>query len=403
MEKQIEYVKLIFYEDRRNYDKSWGEVYYIIREDPNAVGRVKKEKITKKEYPLCLKAFRKQEGTDALPFEKYQIYDARTKKALNMPYYLKEKSLSEKTIDTIRKEMEKVGKKIYSPKEKMSSRKPKKEIDKSTLYSIKGGISDIKGNVTKKNDTKRLPIRLLCITTVTAMLGVLVNYELKKKSFSYEGFFTVTEFDNQRNILDERIQNDYLRFRKIFDKLISKDYQDLEIDDIYFFNQYIYYLAKASNDSKNHGLYYEIDYPSYLDTKGSDYEFFSLFGLYYNGIAGGNIYNKNNAYAFCAKGCNILFYKPHAIETNRSTYANNIKDIAIFNNMSPLSKIIFLNELKGVVDAIDFNYNYGDAPYWLSWDSNMSKSKLIAYIDDRIINATNDLIREIDNKVGIKR
>ena len=72
-DKKLEYVKLVFYEDKKNYDKSWGEVHYKLIYGDNQVHRTYKEKITTKEYPLCLRAFRMQEGTDALPFEKYQI------------------------------------------------------------------------------------------------------------------------------------------------------------------------------------------------------------------------------------------------------------------------------------------------------------------------------------------
>ena len=71
--------------------------------------------------------------------------------------------------------------------------------------------------------------------------------------------------------------------------------------------------------------------------------------------------------------------------------------ILSFNQMSTLSKIVFLNELKGVVKATNFSYHKGDEPYW--WlGLRMDNGKILEKIE-KMVNDYNDLLRyEVDTK-----
>lgn len=401
-DKKLEYVKLVFYEDKKNYDKSWGEVHYKLIYGDNQVHRTYKEKITTKEYPLCLRAFRMQEGTDALPFEKYQIYDAKTKKPLNMPYYLKKKSKAEIIGDKIKSGVSKTAKAIDAGLYKIDElkRREPKEVDKSVLYAIRGGISDIKGNGNRKIkeiDSKKMLVRITSIATVTVLLGALGNFELKKHKINFSNIVNVVNMSNKTNYLDNEIRDNYYQFEVVLNKLINQDYEKISDDDIRFFNKYVYMISRASNDSLSEGNFYEFNYLNYLDKNSPDYSFFSLNNIDYNFITINNKYKKDKAYEFCAKGCNLLFYSLSALSTNRSTYMPSKNDLYSFGQMSILSKIVFLNELKGAVVATNFTYQRGDEPYW--WIGlRMDNGKILEKIDKMIIDCNETLMQEINIK-----
>lgn len=389
-DKKIEYVKLVFYEDRHDYDKSWGEVYYKLIYGNNQVHRTYKEKITKKEYPLCLKAFRLQEGTDALPFEKYQIYDAKTKKPLNMPYYLKKETRKEIIGDRIKDGALKTAELYYSTRDKIESlkRREKEEKNNDVLNSFKGGISDIRGYdkvvlKDKKAKREKMLVRLTSIATASVLLAALGNYELKKHKMDFSKMIFITKMDNSYNNLDVEIRNNYQRFENVINKLVVNEYESITKNDIDFVNHYIYMLSLASNDSLNNGTFYEFDYINYLDKNSNDYQFFVNNSLNYSSIVNVKKYKVNDAYDFCARGCNLLYYTMDSISTNKSKYVPSKNDIMNYMALSPLSKIVFLNQLKGVVVASNFSYKSGDEPYW--WIGlRMNNKNLVEKIDQMI-------------------
>ena len=406
-EKKLEYVKLIFYEDRKDYDKSWGEVYYKLTYGTNQVHRTYKEKLSKKEFMLCLRAFRLQEGTDALPFEKYQIYDAKTKKPLNMPYYLKKENKAVALKDKVKDGLSKAGEYYYSSRDKIESLKRRefKTSDKSLLNSIKGGIDDIKRSGKKevnydrkKTDGRKLFIRITSLASATVLLSVLSSFELKKHKIDFSDIIYITKIGDSQNHLDYDIRNDYERFEKIIKSIINND-QDINREDLEFINDYLYKLSRASNDIDSLGNFYEFQYINYLDKDSPDYHFFMNFMYDYSSITRNNVYKKNYAYDFCARGCNLLYYTVSALNINKSSYMPRKEDIYAFNLMSPLSKIVFLNQLKGVVVATDFSYHRGDEPYW--WIGlKMNKESLLEKIDQMINDSIVDLEISLNKEKG---
>ena len=405
MENKLEYVKLVFYQDKSNNDKSWGEVYYKINDDDtNKVIRTYKEKVNKRDFYLCLKAFRLQEGTNALPFEKYQIYDAKSGKVLNMPYYLKEESKLEKIGDSVRNGLAKTSNTIADVNFWIDSlkRRDVKEIDKSLLYSIKEGINDIKGNnkITKKyrkENNKRLFVRITSIATATVLLSALADYEIKRHKIDFSNVVYVTKLNNSTNYLDNEIRKNYYKFEDIIERLTRGEYDNISVEDIRFVNEYIYQLSKASNDSLNNGNFYDFNYLNYLDKESQDYKFFLSNSYDYNMILKNDYYKTSNAYEYCARGCNVLYYTISALTMNRSSYMPSKNDIYAFNRMSPLSKIVFLNQLKGVVSATNFTYKKGDEPYW--WLAlSMNTNSLIDKIDSMIEICNENLKSDVFNK-----
>lgn len=406
MDKRLEYVKLVYYEDRKNNNNSWGEVYYKLYYGDDQVDRTYKQKVNKRDFQLCLKAFKMQEGSGYLPFEKYQIYDAKSKKPLNMPYYLKEPTNREIVMDKIKHEFSKVSEKINYEKEKLGvlRREDYFDNDYSTLNSIRGGVSDIRkqhryrnfNTLNNKKDKKKLLVRITSIATVTVLLGALGNYELKKHKIDFSKMVYITNLSNSRNYLDSEIRDNYVEFENIMQKLINNDYEDIDNESIEFINDYLFKLSKASTDTDAEGKFYEFNYFKYLDKESPDYNFFAKYDSTYNSIVMNEKYKKDNAYEFCAKGCNVINYSNSAIDMNRSSYMPTINDLHSYQSMSPLSKIVFLNQLKGVVRATNFCYKDKDKPYW--WIGlNMDNDKLIKKIDSLIEVCNNELKYIMDN------
>lgn len=406
MDKRLEYVKLVYYEDRKNNNNSWGEVYYKLYYGDDQVDRTYKQKVNKRDFQLCLKAFKMQEGSDYLPFEKYQIYDAKSKKPLNMPYYLKEPTNREIVMDKIKHEFSKVSEKINYEKEKLGvlRREDYFDNDYSTLNSIRGGVSDMRkqyryrnfNTLNNKKDKKKLLVRITSIATVTVLLGALGNYELKKHKIDFSKMVYITNLSNSRNYLDSEIRDNYVEFENIMQKLINNDYEDIDNESIEFINDYLFKLSKASTDTDAEGKFYEFNYFKYLDKESPDYNFFAKYDSTYNSIVMNEKYKKDNAYEFCAKGCNVINYKNSALDINRSFYIPSKEDLYSYQRMSPLSKIVFLNQLKGVVRATNFSYKDEDKPYW--WIGlRMDNDKLIKKIDSLIEVCNEELKFKMNN------
>lgn len=386
MTTKIEYVKLIYYIDKKNNDKSWGEIHYkLITGDKKQIERTYKEKITKKEYPLCLKAFKKQEGSDYLPYEKYQLYDAKTKKPLNMPYYLQPQPKIDVIKDQIKDRVDQAGEVIGKHIKELNNMK--KAIDRETK---------------PKKNVKKMMIRLTSIATVSTLLAVIGSYELKKQRIYWGNTVYVHHMSNDYDALDSYLSVEYLRFEGIIKKLASHDYENISEDDIRFFNKYVYNISLASNNNQNNrGRFYIFDYYQFLEKDSFDQDFFIRTGGQYDYILDNDMYRSSKAYEYCARGCNVLFYNISTVSQNRCNYSPTKEEVTSFSMMSNLSKLVFLNELRGAIIATNFNYKTVDEPYW--WISfGKDKTKLLDRIDNMIQNCTDNLIYEVNEAKRMK-
>ena len=280
--------------------------------------------------------------------------------------------------------IEKTSEKYYSTKDKIESLKPK-NIKHSSLYNIK--------NTNTKRDNKKLLIRITSIATVTVLLSALANYELRKRKIDLSDIVYITSIGNNFNDLDNEIRMEYPKFEEIVENIIQNEYSKISNEDVNFINKYVCLLARASTDN-NHGKFYDFNHYKMIEKDSPDSKIFLHYGMDYTSVLLTNRYKTRNTYEFCARACNLLFYSYSAIEMNKNIYMPRKEDLYNFSMMKPLSKIIFLNELKGALLSTDFAYDKGEEPYW--WlGMNMSAEKVLNKIEGMLQVFNDDLKGEI--------
>ena len=201
----------------------------------------------------------------------------------------------------------------------------------------------------------------------------------------------------------------------ILDKLIRMDYDSITSNELYNIIEYIEKLETANYDKNmSFSLY---DFQEYFNNSLSDYR----YSYDYNIISTQQMMNKvNTLYRSCfmEKNGHVVIDKDKAekyinyvasltfayntyvgpdktvTERNIDSRFANKNDIMIYDNMPPILKIIILNQLKNMIDEVDFKIESGGKYYF----GANNETAMIQKIDQLLYEATKILFADCDFK-----